>query len=147
MKTRNIILTAIAILISVGLNAQNVVAHNTTAFSNLNNGNKKKPVSTKMQKGQIKDLTLFLFKGNTYTFEINPHRKIKDVNFIILNEKNEIIFNNAIANNCNSAIIFADETQRITIRLTTQPPSFLESDKKYYEVQIKVFQKRENIAR
>lgn len=142
MKTKSLILFVLAILLSLSVDAQVVVAHSPSVVPDLQKTTKRKPVKTKLKKGQSKDLNFFVFANNVYTFELDIPNKLKKVNFVLINEQGDIIFDNAIAGFCAAAVLYADISQRVTLKITTQPPKFFELNKKYFEVGVKLSYKR-----
>lgn len=142
MKTRSLLLIILSVLLSLSVNSQVVVASSSSVMPDLQKTTKRKPIKTKLKKGQTKDLNFFVFANNVYTFELNIPKKLKKVNFVLINEQGEIIFDNAIAGFCNSAVLYADVSQKITLKITTQPPRFFEGNKKYFELAIKLSYKR-----
>jgi len=138
MKTTSILAFILFLLFSFSAQSQVVVANNSTFLSKFDLKKNKRPVSTKMKKGQTRELTFAIFKNNAYTFDFDSPKQMKQLNFIIENEDGEIIFDNAIASYCNSVIIYAQKTQKIKVILTTQPPKFFQLNKKSYKINIKV---------
>lgn len=142
MKTKTIFSIIIALLISFSIQSQVVVANSKSVIPTFEKTKKKSPTKTTMKKGQTKDLHFYVFKDNAYTFDIEAAKKLGKINFRIINSEGEVLFDNALAGYATSATLYADETQRITISFTTQPPKIFQSNKKTYDVKIKVNYKR-----
>jgi len=140
MKTKIAIIVTTLILVAFQLHSQ-VVVSNSGMFG-LDEGKKTSPVALQMKKGQTKNFNLFTFKDNTYFITLNSPKKLGDLNYRVLNSNNEIIFDNALANYTNSIVIYAEKSEKITLQITSQPPKFLQSNKKSFEVSISVSHKR-----
>ena len=142
MKTIFSLTLILFLIFSFSLESQVVVANNSTNFPKFDNKKKKRPIQTKMKKGETKEFLLYVFKDNVYTIDFDVPKKFKRLNFRIENENGDIIFDNAISSYCTSAIVYAKNTQQLKLIITTQPPNFFQSNKKQYKINIKITYER-----
>lgn len=122
--------------------AQVVMSNKTSIVPSFDKQDKKKPIELSMKKGQTVDLKFFVYEGKAYTFTVDASIKLKDVGFRIINDQGDVLFDNALAAYTNSVILYADRTQKVVFKVTTQPAKFLESNNKKYNVTIKVMYKQ-----
>ncbi len=138
MKTKAIILVILAILFSIPLQSQVVIPRRNVSLAINSQAKKHKPIKTKIRKGQTKNLSFYVFENNTYVFDLDVPAKLERVNFLLINQAGEVIFDNAIADFCTSAVLYAESNQKITLQIITQPPKFFETKKKSYELGVKL---------
>ncbi|MBN2893284.1 MAG: hypothetical protein JXL97_15540 [Bacteroidales bacterium] len=146
MKTKFTISIIIALLLSFSINAQVVVSNSKSSSNLFEKTTKRSPTKVNMKKGQTKNLSFYVFANNVYTFDIEAAQKLGDLNFRIITEDGEIIFDNALAMYNSVATLYAEKTEKITICLTSQPPKIFQANKKFYEVKVKVSYKRNTSA-
>ncbi len=142
MKTKSILLALFSIFLAFQVNAQVIISRRTRIIPTFEKQTKRRPVNLKMKKGQTVDLKFYVFQGKAYTFTVNAATRLNKVGFRILNDQGEVLFDNALAAYTNSVVLYADRTQKIIFKLTTQPTRFLERDNKRYNISIKVAYKQ-----
>ncbi len=138
MKTKIFILSFLVSIFALDINSQVVISYQTSFINSFENAKKRTPATFKLKKGQTKDYNFYVFPHKEYLLTFKVPKDIKYWGFRILNENGEVLFDNALAGNTNSAVIYSDETQKITVRLTLQPPKFAKQSKKRYEIKLKI---------
>jgi hypothetical protein len=143
MKTTIFTLLLLSFIIFFQLSdAQTVTALEPDFVINFDNAKKRTPATLKIKKGQTRDYKFFVFQGKAYLLTFKVPTGVKYWGFRILDENGNVLFDNALVGNTNSAVIFADETKKVTVRLTVQPPRLIKNSKKVYEFKLKIAYKK-----
>lgn len=98
----------------------------------------KKPIEIKIRKGYSRDIKIKVIENNTYYLNFEIPQKLKTTNIIVLNEENQILFDNALYSFTENIVLKSKTNGTITIRLTTPAPKLLESNKHLHTIKINI---------